>query len=391
MTAGARPASDAPRILHLLDGHGIGGTEAFVARLTSAHAQRGVPQLVVMLRGCARLRDLLAAGRVTFLDLATRTNDALDAWRRLTLATTRFAPDVISGWLVHGNLLAVALRRMAAPRSAVVWNIRQGLGDVRRERRATRVLLRVAAGLSDHADRVVYNAERGRAEHLAAGYSARNAAVIPNGFDLRALAPDPAGGASVRAEMGIAADAPVVGMAARFHPQKDHAGFLESFALVRATGIPAHALLAGDGVTLANPTLSARLDALRLGDSVHLLGERSDVRALYSAMDVATLASTSEAFPNAIAEAMACGVACVAPDVGDVRAIIGDTGAVVPVGDRRALADAIAVRLRDRAATHRAGAAARDRIARDYSLESTSSRFLDMFVQVAAARAARNR
>jgi glycosyltransferase involved in cell wall biosynthesis len=69
-----------------------------------------------------------------------------------------------------------------------------------------------------------------------------------------------------------------------------------------------------------------------------LLGERSDTSELLASLDVATLASLGEALPNAMLEAMAAGVPCVAPDVGEIAELIGTTGVVVPAGDVDALA-----------------------------------------------------
>ena len=72
----------------------------------------------------------------------------------------------------------------------------------------------------------------------------------------------------------------------------------------------------------------------------YFLGRRDDIPRVINAFDIATSSSTSEAFPNALAEAMACGVPAVVTNVGDSRSILGETGSVVPPKDPKALSQA---------------------------------------------------
>jgi glycosyltransferase involved in cell wall biosynthesis len=129
-------------------------------------------------------------------------------------------------------------------------------------------------------------------------------------------------------------------------------------------------VLVGEGVTLANPDF-ARL-AGRVAPDVEplALGRRDDVAHIAAAFDVSTCSSTSEGFPNAIVESMACGVPCVVTDVGDAGDIVGDTGIVVPPRDATALAGAWATLLGAEAPARLArGERARARVVERYTLE----------------------
>jgi glycosyltransferase involved in cell wall biosynthesis len=124
-----------------------------------------------------------------------------------------------------------------------------------------------------------------------------------------------------------------------------------------------------------------------IGDRVLLLGERTDIDALYGTFDVITLSSAyGEGFPMVLGEAMSCGVPCVGTDVGDIAEIIGDPGAVVPPRDPAALAAAwerLAVLTPPDRAAH--GAAARARIVENFRLQVVVSRYEALYEDIAAA------
>src|SRR5204863_3912623 len=128
-------------------------------------------------------------------------------------------------------------------------------------------------------------------------------------------------------------------------------------------------VLIGAGAETANTALRELIPA-ELSDRVTLLGECADMARLYAALDIVSLTSAyGEGFPNVLGEAMACGVPCVATDVGDAAVLIGDTGLVVPPRDPGALATGWC-RLADFGADDRAalGGRARARIVGHYDI-----------------------
>jgi glycosyltransferase involved in cell wall biosynthesis len=168
-------------------------------------------------------------------------------------------------------------------------------------------------------------------------------------------------------------------MVARVDPMKDHAAFLAAATELVAGGSAAAFALIGAG--------TERLDIPpALADRLHALGERDDVAELLPALDLMALPSAyGEGFPNAVGEAMACGVPCVASAVGDAAAIIADTGAIVPPRDPRALAAAIAELLsRGPDGLAVLGAAARQRVVLRYSLAAVVERYQRIYEEVAA-------
>src|SRR5262249_13490671 len=156
------------------------------------------------------------------------------------------------------------------------------------------------------------------------GFASERMTVIPNGFDTDRFHPSTEAKADVRRELGVAPGAPLIGLVARYDPFKDHANFLRAAAIVAARLPPARFRVCADRVDWGNAALTGPIANLGLQDRCYLLGPRRDVPRVLAALDLLVSSSASEAFPLTIGEAMACGVPCVATDVGDSALIVGE-------------------------------------------------------------------
>lgn len=296
---------------------------------------------VVSLTGSGEIGQRIAAIGVPVLDLDLRHRPVRD-FVRLVRHVSRLQPDLVQTWMYHADLLGGLAARCAGIR-AIAWGIRNTTLDRDKTKLSTRLVVRLNALLSRWLPTGILScAEAARNVHVALGYAADKMAVIPNGFDLSRFRPDNAARTSVRNELCLLADTPLVGIVGRFDPQKNHAGFLEAAGLLRRSRPDVHFLLAGNGLDAHNNELAAVARRAGVFDAVHWLGRRDDMPRLMASLDVlASSSSFGEAFPNVLGEAMACGVPCAVTDVGDSAAIVADTGRVVPSGDMPALAAAI--------------------------------------------------
>lgn len=210
----------------------------------------------------------------------------------------------------------------------------------------------------------------------------RKLMVIPNGIELGRFRPDPAARERVRRELGIAADAWVIGTVGRVAAEKNQALLLRAMAPL--LGQSARLVVAGDGPLL--PELTRLAASLQITGFAHLLGVRRDVPDLLNALDVFALTSDTEGLPLVVLEAMATGLPVLSTRCGGVPDVLdeGETGYLVPIGDAAALR-ARASTLRNDPATARAcGERARAAAITRFSAARMQRDYLDLYARVLA-------
>jgi glycosyltransferase involved in cell wall biosynthesis len=290
-------------------------------------------------------------------------------------------PDLIQGWMYHGNAAASLAQCLSLRAVPVLWSIRASVYSLKDEKARTAALIRLSAVLSRRALRIIYVSRVSADQHESLGFAPSRTSIIPNGFDCEQFKPLPHARSAVRRQLNVGGDSILIGLINRFHPMKDHATFFEAAGVISQTHKSVHFVLAGQGVDWQNPTLVDLARRFHVHSRVHCLGERSDVAELMAGLDIATNSSAcAESFPNVIGEAMACGVPCVVTDIGNSAAIVGETGFVVPPRNPAALAAAWS-RLIDMGAEARAkmGAIARQRVSENFSLGSVVRQYETLY------------
>jgi glycosyltransferase involved in cell wall biosynthesis len=281
------------------------------------------------------------------------------------------------------GLLTAALVRVPY----TVWNLRASDMDMSKYHRLSGWTVRLCACLSGLPQTVIVNSEAGRTFHTQHGYRPRQWALIPNGINTQYFRPDTRARQEVWHELGLAPEALLIGLIARFDPMKDHTTFLRAAGHLARVQARAQFVLAGEHVTVDNPALSALIAHSHLHGRVHLLGPRSDIPRLTAALDIASLSSISEGFPNVVGEAMACGVPCVVTDVGDVAQIVGETGIVVPPRNPLALMEGWQKLIGlGPAGRQKMGWMARERIQQYYSLEQIVRQYETFYMSLVKER-----
>ncbi len=368
------------RILHLITTLETGGAQTMLWNLVSHMNAAAFENRVVSMTALGAVGERLRDHGVT-VDVLGMRRGLPDVRGLLPLRriVREFRPDGLQTWLYHADLLGTMLSRTMGIRP-LIWNIRCATMDLSRYGLSSRLTLRFLARLSRRPEAVIVNSRAGLVLHESLGFNPRRWALIPNGFDVKRFSPDDSARARLRSELGLREESLLIGLIARYDAMKGHDAFLAAAAdVARQAGV--HFVLAGGGVDMQNQVLKELIAKSGIQSRVFLLGERRDVPALLAGLDVVCSASIGEGFPNAVGEAMACGIPCVVTDTGDSAWLLGEhAGKVVPVSDSgalsKALSEMIAVGRDARAAM---GAAGRRRIVENFTLDSAVSHYEDLY------------
>ena len=372
-------------IHHIITGLSTGGAETMLYKLLSCMDRDMVTSQVVSLQNKGPMAERIEALGITVkaLNMSKGIPDPRGVWR-LSRMIRNYEPDVIQTWMYHGDLLGSLAARLAR-RGSVVWNIRHSNLHPKENKKTTIWTAKACALLSTMIPKkIVCCSEESRRVHVGLGYDENKMLVIPNGFDLDNFGPSKEARNSLRDELNLQQNTLLIGMAARFNPQKDHFNLVQAARQLKDQGVEAFFLLCGQDIGWENEKLGSWIRQAGLEDRFFLLGPRNDMPRITAALDVACLSSAhGEGFPNVLGEAMACEVPCVATNVGDSAEIVGDTGRIVPPKDPEALARAIK-ELIDMGPEGRAemGKRARKRVKERYELSRVVRQYEDLYRSV---------
>jgi glycosyltransferase involved in cell wall biosynthesis len=253
---------------------------------------------------------------------------------------------------------------------AALGNVPVRIGNRREinpDKSAGQIAMQRAAYGFAHA--VVANSQAAADRLLLERVPSRRIAVVANGLDVTRV--------QARAPHSRVRKVAVV---ANLRPEKGHDVLIDAAVDVLRHVPDARFEIVGAGSELE--ALLARVDSRRMTHAFTFLGHRDDVAARLADADIFVLPSRSEAFPNAVLEAMAAGLPIVASGVGGILELIDDgrTGLLVPAGDPAALADRLRRLMTDPALALRLGNAARDEALARYSFDRMVAAFETIYL-----------
>jgi len=358
-------------IVHVISGFETGGAETALYHLLANCDTKEFEPHVISLTNKNRIGAAIEDMGIPVHSLRASIGPRLvSSSLRLTLVMRKIRPDLVQGWMYHGNIAATLASKSDVP---LLWGIRHTIYDLSNERLATRLFIKLGSRLSHRPNRIIYNSQISIAQHESIGYNREKSMLISNGIDYDKFKPDPNAKSAVRRELRLDSSTLLIGLIARYHPMKDQTTFLKAAQLLKQSYPNVQFALAGPDTDTRNGNLTSIIQSLGLTDSVHLLGDREDMPKLTAALDISCSSSAwGEGFPNVLGEAMACGIPCVATDIGESSTIVGNTGLIIPPQSPQQMAIAWNRLIEEGVdSRHQRGIAARGRIKNLFSIAST--------------------
>lgn len=330
-------------VTHIITDLNDGGAEAVLYRLCGHDSE--YTHVVISLMDEGKYGPLLQRAGIEVHCLGMRRGRVTQGGlSRLWRLLRRLRPEAVQTWMYHADLVGGIMARLAGIQN-VHWGVRHTTLEAGNSKKSTIWVARLCARLSLWVPSgIIYCAQKAREVHVGLGYDDRKSWVIRNGYDLSQFSADDEGRRRLRKEWDVADDEVLLGMVGRFDPQKDHPNLFGALAELKGKGHAVHCALVGKGLDRSNASLMGSITGLGLSPDreLLLLGQRNDISTVMNALDIHVLSSAyGEAFPNVLAEAMACGTPSVTTEVGDAALIVGETGWLVPPRDSKALAHSI--------------------------------------------------
>jgi glycosyltransferase involved in cell wall biosynthesis len=320
-----------PKLFIVVSYLGRGGTERQMLEFVrSAHPHHAACTVLCLSDQEGELADEVRATGARVEVLGIRRPHVVGGMRKLARLLREERPDAVYALLFHQYCVALPVARAVLPSAARIAGRRHlAAFDVSSIPAARRLRL-IADSVSDL---VIGNSQAVRDDWLRENPRlSGHFVVVPNGLRVIESEPEPP-----RPDGRLR-----IVCTARLVDWKGHVVLID--ALGRLSGRDDwHAELIGDGPE--REAIERQVSHLGLGDRVTLHGSlpAERVHAVVAGSDLSVLPSFGEGMPNAVMEAMAHGVACVATDVAGVQELLGSgAGLIVPPHDAAALADGLA-------------------------------------------------
>jgi glycosyltransferase involved in cell wall biosynthesis len=382
--------SDRIKVVKFVTHFAVGGTERqFVYTTSGLDPSRFDIRVACMARIGPFMKDIQALN-IPICEYPTRSFYSYQTVQQ----QLKFARDirrdkvhVVHAYGYYPNLFAVWPAALAS-KAVTIASVRD-LGVFSNRHKLRTLSQAMACRL---ADCIIANSNAVREWLVRQGLGRYNIQVIPNGITM----PPPRRSdesTPIRSELNIDARSPLIAVIGRLVRTKGVEYFLEAAASLTSRFPSARFLIVGEA-NVEPPyrrELEQRANTLNLEGRIVFTGQRNDVPQIMREVDISVLPSLTESFSNSLLESMANGLPVVATNVGGTPEIVmdGHTGILVPAGDSAALSRAIRQLLECPELAQRLGAAAREKVAREYSIDCLLRHTEDLYTRLLEQRGVR--
>ena len=369
-------------VIHLITDLITAGAQKALYRLLLHTDRTKYRPIVIALRDA----DTDIAQQIKALDIPVIDLDMLPRWRfdklfLLYRELRRQKPDIMHCWMIHSNIIGRLVGRMARVPAIIVSR--------RSDRNGGQIYTHLNRWLVNWSDGIIAVSESSRQAELAeTGISSDRVVTVPNGLDASMFADKSTASErqELRASLGIQDEHLLIGSIGRLTEAKGYPDLIKAFQLVHQELPQSRLMIVGKGKLEAElKTLASELGII---DFVQFPGVRSDIPQLLNTFDTFAFSSHWEGMPNALMEAMAAGVPCVATKVSAAPELIdnGVHGLLVAPNHPAELAEGILKLLNDTALREAVAAAGRERILTKFTLENTAAKTMALYEKIRVER-----
>lgn len=327
------------KIVHVITGLNDGGAEGVLARLCLKDTVNA--HYVISLTDMGKYGPILQRAGISVYCLNIKLNrpnplKVISLYRLIN----HIHPEIVQTWMYHADFLGGIVARLCGVEK-IFWGIRHSNLSYGTVKLSTYCIMKICGLISDLVPRKIITCSNAAIiSHAKHRYSIEKFVLIHNGYDISKFKPFEDFEEKIRF---TSRDVPLICMVARYDIQKDHANLIRALSILKQNKTSFHLILVGKNMDMDNTKLVQLISesSLEIGNDITLFGQYEDMPKLMNSIDLHVLSSLGEAFPNVLAEAMACGTPCVSTNVGDAKDIIAEYGWLVPSMNSRLLADAI--------------------------------------------------
>lgn len=363
-------------ILRVITWLPIGGIERRLAAVLPRIDRSRFNVSLVCIRELGPLADELKAAGIDVTLIPFRKRWDLRGLRQLAAYMREREIDLVHSHMYRSNVPATVAARMAGVKE--VWGQVHNVGtwETRRQAWMDRQLCRWRSGMIGVSERVCADIEQ------QLGLASERIKLIYNGVEIGRFAAARERREEFRRELGVAEDDCVVIDTARMVEQKRPQDFLQAVGMLQSQpgAEQLKIWMLGDGPL--RPELEAAAARLPMPGNIKFFGKCDDVERYLAAADIFVLPSTKEGFSNALVEAMASGLACIASDVGGNAEAIetGRDGLIIPPRAPRALEQSLETLWRNAPDRQKMSQAASER-AKLFDLDSMVKQVEEFYVE----------
>ena len=311
-------------IIHIITSLESGGAQTTLLKLIR-YTNTNINNLVIVLKNKNEFYNLsiLEKDKILFLDINSFFSLVSGLINSL-IFILKNKVLIIHSWLPHSDIFASILK-IINPKLKIIWSIRYSELNRTNAKLSTLIIIDILKYLSYLLpSSIIFCSQRSLDFYKQKGFNKKKFTLIFNSVDPSFL--------NYNSNKISYNTLFTFGTLSRFHPIKDHETLIKSFSILPyEIKNKIQLLLAGKGLDKDNQKLNILIETYIPDIKVKLLGEIKNIKEYLANLNVFTLSSISEGFPNVLAEAMALGIPCISTDAGDSHYIIGKYGWVVPV------------------------------------------------------------